>query len=294
VTAVIAFEETNCYWDVVAGLLRRIGRDPAPLGAVAFTADHLGSQWTFLKPDPRDLRELAGLDVQEFPLWQPLREQLLEELARGRWLLFETDAWFLPDTVGLTYQHEHDKTSILALTLDEAGLHYLHNTSTAVATGTDLAGILGERPETMVPLPYVELVTALAAPGPESVRDAGIAALRTHLGRRPAGNPVARLADAVRLQLPLLAERDSAWFHRWSFANLRQLGVSAQAAADVVRWAGAADLAPAFVEVATCAKSLQYVLARVNAGRRADPDELLDRACSRWESGVADTLRRFA
>ncbi len=57
--------ETNCYLDLWIELLHTLGHDPVPMYACALSADHDGEQWTFVKPDPADIRDLYGLQVAE-------------------------------------------------------------------------------------------------------------------------------------------------------------------------------------------------------------------------------------
>ena len=66
--------ETNCYLDLWIETLHALGLDPVPAFACALSADHDGLQWTFLKQQPEDLRQLYGLEVTEEIVWLPLLE----------------------------------------------------------------------------------------------------------------------------------------------------------------------------------------------------------------------------
>jgi hypothetical protein len=56
--------ETNCYLDLWIETLHALGLDPVPAFACALSADHDGLQWTFLKQQPEDLRQLYGLEAR--------------------------------------------------------------------------------------------------------------------------------------------------------------------------------------------------------------------------------------
>src|ERR1700710_1323118 len=92
------YAETNCYTDVLIELLHARGDEP--LAAMGFTVrmDFEGDQWTFFKPPPEDLELLFGVDIHEMQPYRDLPEQVEEQLLRGRTLVVELDAWYLPDT----------------------------------------------------------------------------------------------------------------------------------------------------------------------------------------------------
>ena len=46
-------------------------------------------------------------------MWRPLAEHVAEQLAMGQPAHVEVDAWFLPDTAGISYHAEHVKTTIV-------------------------------------------------------------------------------------------------------------------------------------------------------------------------------------
>jgi hypothetical protein len=60
--------ETNCYLDLRIETRHDLGLDPVPAFARAHSADHDGLQWTFLKQQPEDLRQLSGLADHFFHL----------------------------------------------------------------------------------------------------------------------------------------------------------------------------------------------------------------------------------
>ena len=121
--------ETNCYVDVWIEVLHALGLDPVAAAAFTLSCDFEGDQWTFFKYPPEDLRGLYGIEVAELNVWRPVVDHVGEQLALGRLCTVEVDAWFLPDTRGVSYRVEHVKTTIVPTRLDRAGrrLDYFHN-----------------------------------------------------------------------------------------------------------------------------------------------------------------------
>jgi len=172
-----AFPETNCYVDLWIELLQTLDLDAVACLAFTLSTDFEGDQWTFAKPPSGDLFTLYGIDVQELHVYRSLPEQVLEQVARGRPVLVEVDAFHLPDTAGTSYRREHVKTTIAAQAIDvaERSLGYFHNGGYyAVRDGAergepgsapgpgraeDFAGLfrLAEHDPAALP-PYVELV----------------------------------------------------------------------------------------------------------------------------------------
>ena len=101
--------ETNCYLDLWIETLHALGLDPVPAFACALSADHDGLQWTFLKQQPEDLRQLYGLEVTEEIVWLPLPETVESGPSRGVLNTVEVDSWWLPDTAGTAYHADHVK-----------------------------------------------------------------------------------------------------------------------------------------------------------------------------------------
>jgi hypothetical protein len=285
--------QTNCYVDLWVELLHAAGLDPVPVLAGALSADFDGTQWTFLKPAPEDLRRLLGVEVAELNLWRPLAEHVAEELGRGRLLTVECDAFFLPDTRGTDYREAHTKTTVVVneLDLDARRATYFHNDGFHELVGDDLVGALRlDEPPAAVLLPYVEVVRLDAA----HPADPGetLAVVLEHLRRAPAANPVAALADRVQADLGWLRGAGLETFHRWSFGVLRQCGFTAELAADVLRHAdalglaGAADAAAEMTAVAQATKAVQFRLARVARGRAGDPGDELAAMAQHWAAAT--------
>jgi hypothetical protein len=257
-----AWVESNCYVDLWIEVLATLGLDPhAALGFCA-AVDFEGDQWTFFKPPLADLLSLHGLDVQELCVWDALGGHVDEQLARGRLVIVEADAFWLRDTAGTTYRAEHGKTAIAVERLDLAAgtMGYFHNGGYFHLDGEDVQHVLA--PPGLPP--YVELVRLDRLRTPTTV-DAW-RALTAHFARRPSTSPAA--AFAARF-----TARDRAWleagslpaFHRWAFATLRQCGAAHELLASHLRWLDAARFAePAarFDELAQSAKAVQFRVAR--------------------------------
>lgn len=299
------WDEVNCYVDLWIEVLSALGCDPIPMLAFVFSAGFDDDQWTFVKPAPEDLRALYGLDVYEMNPWRlgpaGILEHVQEQLRLGRLVTLEADAFYLPDTAGVSYQREHVKTTIVPQFLDREGqqLGYFHGAGYYLATGADFTGALrlAEPPGAMAP--YVELVRLdrLTQRPVDSLAPIAVDLARTHLLRRPPGNPVTDFG--VRMQADVLAmtsagTADMDLFHAYAFATCRQCGATAELAADLVGWlarngAGLGQLESAvepFLDVAQTAKALQFSLARAMRGRRVDLDTTLGRMAQSWETAM--------
>ena len=110
-----SWAQSNCYVDLWVELLHSLGLDPIAGLAFTLAIDFEGDQWTFFKYPLSDLYSLYGIDVQELAIWRPLVEHVEQQVARGRLLIIEVDAWFLPDTTGTSYgaHHEKDRKSVV-------------------------------------------------------------------------------------------------------------------------------------------------------------------------------------
>lgn len=297
------WQETNCYVDIWIEIVAHLGLDPQPAGVCAFSADCLPGQWSFLKYQPDDLRRLYGIEVGEFNLWKPIEEHVVEHMAAGNLVTLESDSWFLPDTEGVAYGRDHVKSTIVPTRLDPAAreMTYFHNSSLYALSGDDYDGALGkEGTISCTPQPYVELVRLDRVLPTEGLAARTVELARDHLARRPADNPVARFADQIRAIAPTLPERGFDWYHKFSFSYTRQLGLTAQLAADACRWLAehaTAELdADRRDELATAAtefdvvsqemKNLQFALARVTGGRSKDLEPALVLVTETWGRAI--------
>lgn len=284
--------ETNCALDMWIELLSLTGHEPKAAGSVAFASDFVGDHWVMLEFSREDLRSLYGIDVVEFGPWKPTLEHLLDHLPDGRLLTMESDAYWLPDTVGTDYHEQHTKTGIVVLELDprRRTVSYLHNAVLATLGPEDFDGALGLA-GSVSPRPYLEMVRFHRPPA--DLRAAALERMRIHLGRRPEDNPVPRLGARLSAGSDELKEAGLDLFHKLAFATVRQLGTSAQLAAGFLDWLEDPALKPArddFIEVASLAHRGQFAMARVARGRSAISPTLLDDAAARWASGIDAVL----
>lgn len=281
------YVETNCYTDVVVELLHARGDEA--LGAVGATVrlDFEGDQWSFFKPDPYDLEVLYGVDVHEMQPYRPLPEQIEEQLAAGRTMSVELDAWWLPDTAATSYRREHVKTTVIAEAIDRSAetFRYFHNAGLHELGGEDYREVFtpGVLP------PYCELVRFDAGErlSGQALLDAARQRLAWHLARRPASNPFERFGRALERDLPGLLEGDPAQYHAYAFATVRMAGSGFELLASEVEWlfgAGsdgpAGDAVAAMREIVDGCKLLSLKLAR----RRAfDPAPRIADLARAWE-----------
>jgi len=290
--------ETNCYVDVWIEVLHALGLDPVAAAAFTLSCDFEGDQWTFFKYPPEDLRRLFGIEVAELNVWRPVVDHVEEQLALGHLCTVEVDAWFLPDTRGVSYRDDHVKTTIVPIALDRVArrLDYFHNAGLFTLAEDDFDGIfhLDGPVDPTVLAPYVETVRLdrLRLHDPDLV--AGVVALtREHLARRPADNPITRMAARMEADLPWLAEHGIDAFHLYAFGLCRQCGASTELAATFVDWLNSFDrpgteaAAAGLREVAEGAKGLQFVLARAARGRRVDLGGVLDGMAASWDGAMS-------
>ncbi|HEX7356066.1 MAG TPA: DUF1839 family protein [Mycobacteriales bacterium] len=297
--------ETNCYVDLWIELLHSRGLDPMLACGFVFDSDLDGRQWSFHKYDLEDLLLIYGIRVAELNVWRSLAWHLQEHLAAGRLLTVEVDAFFLPDTYGVSYQQQHVKTTIAvdAFDPDVPSVGYFHNRGRYETSGGEAAALLrldGDPPGVLAP--YVETVSFGHAGAAPSVDEAVLERARVHLGRRAEGNPVARLGDQLRADIDWLVEetaRDEQVSYDYAFGSVRQCGAGAQLAARYVEalgrvdGVGAPEAVEAFDRVATTAKSLQFILTRRARGRRGDLDSPLASMADDWATAMAAVSRRY-
>jgi hypothetical protein len=284
------YRETNCYADVLIELLHARGDEP--LGALGATVrlDFEGDQWTFFKPAPGDLEQLYGLDVHEMQPYRALPDQIAEQLAAGRTIIVELDAFHLPDTAATSYGAEHVKTSVIAEAIDRDAqvLRYFHNAGLHELGGEDYRGIFrleGETDPAILP-PYTELVRFDAGPRleGEALRRAARDLLGRHLARRPQTNPFERFGDALACDLPDLLAGDAADYHAYAFATVRMVGSGFELLAAQARWllgdSEASAIVAAMSEIVDGTKLLSLKLAR---RRPFDPAPVIADLADAWE-----------
>ncbi len=295
------WSETNCYVDLWIEVLHALGYDPVAGLAFTLSGDFEDPQWTFLKPPPDDLRRLWGIEVAEANLWRPLIDVAEEHLGSGRLVTVEADSWYLPDTTGVSYRLQHVKTTIVPNMVDRAArrLGYFHGAGYHELEGDDFDGAIGWEGVGAASnlAPYLEVVRL--AQRHDLAVDVAVGLARTHLGRRPATNPVTRLATHIQAALPWVVDQGLDAFHQWAFDTSRQCGANAGLAAAFADWlidedpgapVGAGDR---FREVAEGAKSLQFSLARAVRGRTVDLGVHLGPMETAWDDAISTLAARY-
>ncbi len=265
-----AWLETNCYVDLWIEVLHAHGLDPhAGLGFTVAT-DFEGDQWLFFKQPSHDLALLYGVDVQELNIWRTPREHVETQLARGRLVLLEVDAFYLPDTAGVSYKSVHTKTTIGIEGIDVAArtLGYFHNAGYFVLSGEDFEGLFRVQEGALAPYTEFACIDTGKALNERDLWAAARWLLRKHIARMPAGDPIAAFRQRFEADLPWLAEQPQELFHIYAFSTLRQLGACYELASSHLHWlgeretAGLAAAAQAFALIASEAKTLQFKAAR--------------------------------
>lgn len=269
--------QTNCYVDLWIEALHAKGL--APEAMLAFTArmDFEGDQFTFFKPPLEDVEALYGFVTHELSVYEDLEGHMAEQCARGRMVMVESDAFFLPDTRGVSYGIEQSKTTIGVNRIDPEArtIDYFHNEGFFRATGEDYDGLMafGAKDGRQKLPPYAEIVKPdFPALTGRELRDASRALLSHHLRRRPAANPVAAFSARLPELIERLSAREPEFFHKFAFNTLRQLGANFELMGSFLAWLGEGgefareiDHAKAMSE---SAKSFQFLLARAMVRRK--------------------------
>jgi hypothetical protein len=284
--------ETNCFTDIMSELLHARGDEPVASFGSFVRMDFENDQWTFFKPLAVDLEVLFGVDIHEIQPYRPIPLQIAEELALGRTMTIELDAWYLPDTAATSYGTAHVKTGVIAEAIDVDGLRfrYYHNASLYELGGDDFRGAfrLGDQWSPDVLPPYTELIRFDAGPrlsGP-ALRDAARSILRGHLERVVPGNPFDRFGERLAADLPALLEGDAALYHAYAFATFRMAGAGFELLASHVDWLlETDDSAPtaAMARIVDGCKVLGFKLAR---RRPFDPTEAMRALSEAWTEAI--------
>jgi hypothetical protein len=286
--------ETNCYVDLWIEVLSASGLPPEAMLGFTLTQDFEGDQMTFFKVPLENLETLYDIRVTELAIFDRPEAHVLEQMARGRLCLLEMDSFYLPDTRGLTYGTEHGKTTVAINRLDMAGrsMEYFHNGGVFSLSGDDFSGIFQHHLTEKDPpfLPYAEFVKFPAGKaGEHHIRAEAERLLRRHLARRPDTNPVRAFASVFPAQAMRLAEREFAFFHKYAFNTLRQLGANFELLASHLIWLGRDEPAVHAKTIAETAKSAQFVLARALTRKKIEPlATVLDPAAEAWDLLMAD------
>lgn len=289
------WQETNCAADLWIEALHALGVDPVAGLAFTLGTDFDGDQWRMFTFPPEDLRRLFGIEVDELNVWRPLTDHLVEQVALGRFVVIDVDAWHLPDTAGLTYHCAHQKTSVMVqmIDVDSQRLGYFHNAGYYELDGGDFVAVTDPLGNDRAVLPPFTLSVRLDRFRPDAVTARTATDLTAdHLARRPQSNPVSRLRKRMEEDLPWLRERDLDTFHRYAFGTVRQCGANAELAASFVEWLDGVrgwrcpDPASQLHTVATAMKSIEFALARAVRGRSCALEPLFEEPETAWDAAL--------
>jgi hypothetical protein len=271
----------------------------------ALSAQYECDQWTFCKPTASELASLYGVRIEELNVWRSLIEQVRAQVDAGRLVLVEADAFYLPDTAGVSYGIAHQKTTIGVRSLDLAArrMEYFHNAGAFSLGGDDFDGVFDTRVTAAALPPFAELADFSRL---TPINDAALYACAGSLAQQrlhalPADNPYEGWARAADAQLHDLAARDLANFHAWAFATVRQAGSMSELTAVWCDWMRARsvpahaarwhDAAAAMAQIAQTLAAQQFRLARIPAGgAHAGFSSALLRCAAQWSSAV-DAMR---
>ena len=293
-----SWPETTCYADLWIELLHSLGLPPEPALAFAVTTGFEGDQWTFAKPSLGDLEVLYGIEVTELTIWRSLADHIETQRRRGNVLTIEVDAHHLADTAGVAYQVGHSKTTIVPTRLDVGALEldYFHNAGFFRASGEDVAALFGG-PDPLL-APYVELVRLehVRVDDDATLVENAVAVLAGHVTRIPSANPFDAYAGWLVEDNERLVAAGLDGFHQYAFATVRSYGSAFALAAASCRWLGAhvsgaaadgagalTSAAEAYEAIGEAAKTTQFKLARVAAGRKGDVAELIAEQAGAWQ-----------
>ncbi len=306
--------ETNCATDMWIEVLHAWGYDP--VAGLAFTVgtDFDGEQWAMFTYPEEDLRLLYGFEVREMNVWSPVVDHLCDHLRLGHLIAVDVDAFFLPDTAGVTYRVAHQKTTVAVQMIDrvERRMGYFHNDGYAELEGDDFDGILrlgtyaihdALPPFAMLIRPGIAVARSVQRKTADGALTANVLSrLAVHLDRRPADNPVSRMAKRVAEDLPGLPSRGMDAFHRYAFGTFRHLGANGELAANFVDWLAVrtygdqealTEAASSLRTVSSGAKAAEFVLARAARGRRIDLDAAMAPLEQAWETAISVLSEQF-
>ena len=281
--------QTNCYTDLWIEMLHAMGLEPCAALAFTLRQDFEGDQFTFFKIPLEDLAALYGVETTELAIYDGVEAQCLTQIARGRPVLVEVDGYCLPDTRGVSYQLEHTKTTIGVNALDPQArtLDYFHNEGYFTLAGADYDAIFGKSDALF---PYVEFVKLGDTPIADT-RETSRALLGKHFMARPRINPVTAFGACFVEQARMVGDREPAFFHKYAFNTLRQLGANFELCASYLDWLAPRVFAEAATQarvISTGAKALQFQLARATARKKYEPLEAaVAPLAAAWDTAMA-------
>jgi len=284
--------ETNCFTDIISELMHARGDEPVATFGSFVRMEFESDQWTFFKPLAVDMELLFGIDVHEIQPYRPIARQVAEQLAAGRTMTIELDAWYLPDTAATSYGSAHVKTGVIAeaIDLDEERFRYFHNASLYELSGDDFRGAFRTEAgwDGNVLPPYTELIRFDAGPrlSGEELRAASVELLRGHLEQVSQVNPFDAFHARLAADLPTLLAGDDAIYHAFTFATFRMAGAGFELLGSHVDWAlgdAGAQASQAMARIVEGCKVLGFKLAR---RRPFDPSEAMQALSSAWAEAM--------
>jgi len=292
--------EMNCYIDVWVEIIHALGLNPMAMLPVVLAIDFDGDQWTFFKPSHEDLFQLYGLDVQELNVWKSLLENTQEQLQRGRLVLTEADAYYLPDTQGTDYRSKHTKTTIgiQSLDLGRKQLNYFHNTGYFKLEGEDFDKLLrvglAHDPDHMPFFAEFVRLDRQIKRQDQELAQISLGLLQKYRDRCPTQNPIVAFRERFLQDIETIQTQGMEFFHAYAFANLRQLGSACELAGLSILWLqkNLPDTTnsfqhQAFLNVSECTKTMLLKMARMVANKRkVDFTPLLDEMEKSWAAGM--------
>jgi len=297
--------ETNCYVDIWIELLHALGHEPLAVLPFTLAIDFEGDQWTFFKPPLSDIDALYGIDVQELALWQPLVQHVEQQVALGKPVLVELDAYYLPDTVGMAYQMAHVKTTVAVVEIDVEKRHlgYFHGQGYYHLNGNDFQDVfrLQAEPDPAVLSPYVEIAKRreIALLDEAKVLDISLLLLRKQLRLLPVNNPFHAFKVKLEKDLEWLMGEDLDIFHQYSFATLRQFGACYELSATYLGWlesqgeAGIVEAREAMKAISEAAKAYQFQLARAMSRKKPLDLAPIDAMAKYWDVGMMQLTNQY-
>jgi hypothetical protein len=218
------------------------------------------------------------------------------------------DAFYLPDTAGVSYRYEHGKTTIAiaSIDIDAQVLQYFHGRGLHTLGGNDFIGVfrLGEHiADISVLPPYAEIakLEGVYQLDTAELADRAMSLARRHLAAAPAVNPMVRYAERLHSDLQWLRTDPFASFHLYAFATVRQAGSCFGLTAAFLAWleetgrAGLRDAAASFERISNASKTIQFKLARMARQKREidlGPD--VAEMAAAWDEGMSRLTDRLA
>ena len=298
--------QTNCYVDLWIEVLHACGLPPEAALGFTVAQDFEGDQFTFFKFPLEDLETIFAIRVQELSIYEPVETHVRRQIERGRLCLVEVDAYFLPDTAGVSYRLDHSKTTIAINRLDLAAkqLDYFHNHAFFTLDAEDFDGVFNLLPsQKAIPerlSPYVEFAKLPEkVTFPDSV-DVPRKLLSRHLARAPKLNPVRSWQGEIDRHVRELANRPSSAFHQYAFNTARQVGANFELMTAHLDWlmssgeSGLGSARDSAKALSTAAKSFQFQLARAISRRKFDGlQEMLDPLAVSYDDVMRELRARF-